>query len=94
MYNSIESFHSVACHLELAILSGMFGITEHAQSNAVEYFSIFFSRIHVKFYKICILPGYGYKTSKTSNLLRFFNFSEEHLLTNAIDCHECVDDQS
>ena len=37
----MKSFESVACHLELAILSGKFGITEHAQSSVVEYFSFF-----------------------------------------------------
>ena len=41
MYKSIQSFESVACRLELVILSRMFGITEHAQSNAVEYFNSF-----------------------------------------------------
>ena len=41
MYNSIQSFESVACHLELAILSRKFGITEHPQSSVVEYFSFF-----------------------------------------------------
>ena len=41
MYNSMKSFESVACHLELVILSRKFGITEHAQSSLVEYFSFF-----------------------------------------------------
>ena len=41
MYNSTQSFESVACHLELAILSRKFRITEHAQSNVVKYFSFF-----------------------------------------------------
>ena len=39
MYNS--SSESVACHLELAILSRKFGITEHVQSSVVEYLCIF-----------------------------------------------------
>ena len=34
-------FGSVASHLELAILSRKFRITEHAQSSAVEYFNFF-----------------------------------------------------
>ena len=37
----MKSFESVACHLELAILSRKFGITEHVQSSVVEYFSLF-----------------------------------------------------
>ena len=37
----MQSFESVACHLELAILSRKFGITKHMQSSAVEYFSFF-----------------------------------------------------
>ena len=41
MYNTMKSFVPVACHLELAILSIKFGITEHAQSSVVEYFSFF-----------------------------------------------------
>ena len=41
MYTSMKSFKSVACHLELAILSRKFGDTEHAQSSVVEYFSFF-----------------------------------------------------
>ena len=41
MYNSMKSFEYVNCHLELAILSRKFGITEHAQSSVVEYFSFF-----------------------------------------------------
>ena len=40
MYNSIQSFESVAYHLELVILSRKFGITEHAQSSVAEYFSL------------------------------------------------------
>ena len=41
MYNSIQSFESAAYHLELAILSRKFGLTELAQSSVVEYFSFF-----------------------------------------------------
>ena len=41
MYNSMQSKESVPCHLELAILSRKFRITEHAQSSAVEYFTFF-----------------------------------------------------
>ena len=41
MYTCIQTFESVACHLELAILSGKLRITGHAQSSVVEYFSLF-----------------------------------------------------
>ena len=41
MYNSMQSLESVACHLELAILSRKFRIIEHAQSIVFEYFSFF-----------------------------------------------------
>ena len=41
----MQSFESVACHLELAILSRNFGIIEHAQSSAVEYFSFFSAEV-------------------------------------------------
>ena len=41
MYNTTQSFESVACRLELAILSRKFGITEHVQSSTAKYFSIF-----------------------------------------------------
>ena len=37
----MKSFESVACHLELAISSGKFGITEYAQSSVFEYLSFF-----------------------------------------------------
>ena len=43
MYKFMTSFESVACHLELPILSRKFGITEHAQSSVVEDF-VFFQR--------------------------------------------------
>ena len=39
MCTCIQSFDSVAPHLELTILSRKFSITEHAQSSAVEYFN-------------------------------------------------------
>ena len=32
----MQSSESVSCHLELAILSGKFRITEHAQSSVFE----------------------------------------------------------
>ena len=68
----MQRFESVACHLELAISSGKFEITEHEQSSVVEYFSAEFT---CSFTRSAFLPGCGYKNSKTSNLLRFFNFS-------------------
>ena len=37
----MQSFESVACHLELAILSRKLGITEHAQLGVAEYISLF-----------------------------------------------------
>ena len=46
MYNFIQSFEFVACHLELVILSRKFGITDHAQSGVVEYFSFFQQNSH------------------------------------------------
>ena len=39
IYNSVQRFEYVACHLELAVLSRKFGITENVQSSVVEYFS-------------------------------------------------------
>ena len=73
MYTCIQSFESVACHLELAILSRKFRITERAQSSAVEYFSFsqqnsleVFQDLH--FHQVMgIMP-------KISNLLRFYDF--------------------
>ena len=41
----IQSFDFVAPHLELAILSRKFRITEHAQSSVVEYFNFFSAEI-------------------------------------------------
>ena len=65
------TFESVACQLELAILSRKFGITEHGQSSVVEYFGFFqHSSPDLYFYKVMGI------TSKTSNLSRFFIFSE------------------
>ena len=40
----MQSFDSVAHHLELAILSGKFRITKHAQSSVVEYFNFFLQK--------------------------------------------------
>ena len=40
MCTCIQRFDSVAPHLELAILSGKFRITEHVQSSVVEYFNL------------------------------------------------------
>ena len=42
----MQSFDSVASHLELAILPRKFRITEHAQSIVVEYFSFFSAQIN------------------------------------------------
>ena len=77
MCTCIQNFDSVASHLELAILSRKFRITEHAQSSAVEYFN-FFYRDQFQFARSAFSPGYGYNASKTSNLLRFFNFQNNN----------------
>ena len=37
----MQNFDSVDSHLELAILSRKFRITDHAQSSIVEYFNFF-----------------------------------------------------
>ena len=47
MCTCIQNFDSVASHLELAILSRKFTITEHAQSRAVEYFNFFSIEINL-----------------------------------------------
>ena len=47
MCTCIQNFDSVASHPELAILSGKFSITEHAQSSAVEYFNFFSIEINL-----------------------------------------------
>ena len=47
MCTCIQNFDSVASHLELAILSGKFRTTEHAQSSVVEYFNIFSIEINL-----------------------------------------------
>ena len=47
MCTCIQNFDSVASHLELAILSGKFRTTEHAQSSAVEYFNFFSIEINL-----------------------------------------------
>ena len=71
----MQNFDSAASHLELAILSRTFRITEHAQSSAVEYFNY---RDQFKFARSAFSTGYGYNASKTSNLLRFFNFQNNN----------------
>ena len=43
----MQTFDSVASHLELAIFSRKFRITEHAQSMAVEYFNFFSIEINL-----------------------------------------------
>ena len=43
----MQNFDSVASHLEFAILSRKFRITEHAQSSAVEYFNFFSIEINL-----------------------------------------------
>ena len=78
MCTCIQNFDSVASHLELAILSGKFRVTEHAQSSAVEYIKLFFYRDQFKFARSVFSPGYGYNASKTINLLRFFNFQNNN----------------
>ena len=77
MCTCIQNFDSVPFHLELAILSRKFRITQHAQSSAVEYFD-FFYRDQFKFARSEFSPGYGYNASKTSNLLRFFSFQNNN----------------
>ena len=47
MCTCIQNFDFVASHLELAILSRMFRITEHAQSSTVEYFKHFSIEINL-----------------------------------------------
>ena len=56
MYTRVQSVESVACHLELAMLSFKFRITEHAPSSIVEYFSIF----PAEFTRSAFSPGYMY----------------------------------
>ena len=71
----MRSFDSVASHIELAILSRMFRITEHAQLDVVEYLlQPFLCRNKFKLARSAFSPGYGYNASQSSNLLRFFNF--------------------
>ena len=43
----MQNFDSVASHLELAIFSRKFRITEHALSSAVEYFNFFSIEINL-----------------------------------------------
>ena len=79
MCTYIQSFDSVASHLELAILSRKFRITEHAQSSVVEYFSFFFlCTDQLKFARAAFSPGYGYNASQTSNSLRFLRFQNNN----------------
>ena len=47
MCTCTQNFDSIASHLELAILSRMFGTTEHAQSSAVEFFNFFSLEINL-----------------------------------------------
>ena len=82
MCTCIQNFDSVASHLELAILSRKFRITEHAQSSVVEYFN-FFLRDQFKFVRSAFSPGFGDNASKTSNLLRFSIFR----ITTLDPCH-------
>ena len=56
----VQSFDSVAPHLELAILSRKFRITEHLQSSVVEYFNFFLQK-EVKLARPAFSPGSGYK---------------------------------
>ena len=77
MYNSTQSLESLACHLELVILSRRLGITGHQQSSVPEYF-VFFQQNSLEvlqdlhFHKVMGIIS----VSKTSTLLRFYNFSE------------------
>ena len=77
MCTCLQNFDSIASHLELDILSRKFTTTEHAQSSAAEYFN-FFYRDQFKFARSAFSPGCGYNASKTSNLLRFFNFQNNN----------------
>ena len=77
MYNSTQSLESLACHLELVILSRRFGITGHQQSNVPEYFSLFQQNSlevlqDLHFHQVMGIIN----VSNTSTLLRFFNFSK------------------
>ena len=83
MCTCIQNFDSIASHLELAILSRKFRTTDHAQSSAVEYFNFFSIEVNLslqdlKFYSLNFSPGYGYNASKTSNILRLFNFQNNN----------------
>ena len=53
LWTCMKTVDSVASHLELAILSRKFRITEHAHSSAVEYFNFFSIEINLSC-KICI----------------------------------------
>ena len=78
----MQSFDSVASHLELTILSRKFRITEPAQSSVVDYFN-FFCRNKFKLARSAFSPRYGYNASKTSNFLRFSIFR----ITTLEPCH-------
>ena len=73
MCNSMQSLEFVPCHLELAILSRKFR-TYWACAIKCFWILAFFNRIHLKFPTSGSSPGYRYKASKTSNLLRFSRF--------------------
>ena len=66
MCTCIQSLDYVASRLELAILSGKFRTTKHAQSSIVEYFN-FFCTYQLKLVRAALSPGYGYSAPKTSN---------------------------
>ena len=52
MCTYIQNFNSVASHLELAILSRKFRITEHAQSSAVKYSNFFSIEINLSLHDL------------------------------------------
>ena len=90
MYTSIRSFDSVVSHLELAILSRKFRITEHMQSTVVKYFNLFSAEFSSSLQKPEFSSGYGHNTSKGSNLLRFSIFRITPLLDPFHRRLECV----
>ena len=80
----IQNFDPVASHLEPVILSRKFRITEHTQSSAVEYFNFFSIEINLSLQDLHFHQVMGIMlNSKTSNLLRFFNFRNN----NSWPCH-------
>ena len=71
MCTCIQNFDSVASHLELAILSRKFRITEHAQSSAVEYFNFFSTEINLSLQDLHlhqVMAGENYQESETQTL--------------------------